>query len=857
MLQRIEKYFRNKEIGKTGVFLGEIHENSPRMRALICLLRGFVIFLGTYGTLVGLLKAFDLPFNTLILTPGLFLISVYVAFLYFHKIFFYVGYFLLLGGFTYELVHMYLYANSGYQAIVNEIYLAYSDYYKLLSVREGQEFISQREITVTVAMLFIGTFLAMMLNVTISGYMNLVETMLVSFPILEVAFLIEKKPPLYCLIMVLTMYIFVGILQASRHQRMQVGDKHSHEYVRFSRKNNKYYFYQGNARGNLLAVIFALIISVAIGIFSFPNYQSNSEIVVHNPVRKQLDEYVKIYVQSGFAGLMNRYDSTGGMSSGRLGGVGSVRPDFETDLSVTFAPYTYDTVYLKGFTGSFYNQNQWYNHTYMGNLTVSAPDNSVTVPGTVTESDSVPRNIKRMLEDDEIKRLEVQDFPAPRATARMNIVNLDADPAFSYLPYHTDYTKYVPFSKSQTDSLELENGVDITYSPYLDYYYDVPTGYKGIESPEFEYYVNHSCTYVPSSMVSVLQDYILAHNYFGAPANGFTEEENISLYKDVNDYRISIARAIYAHYMSEFKYTMSPGATPYSKDYVDYFLNTQKRGYCAHFASSGAMLLRTMGIPARYVEGYCIPASLISESAKAVTEEYSEWYEGDTLIDEKGVINVPVNDSYAHAWIEIYMDGYGWVPFEMTIPSDEEEQRVSGFGDLFSDLFNIRLDIAELPDPNNNNAVGNLNSTLTGLFNSNIDYRKFIVPILIASAFIFFGLLVYISIRRIKETRYLKSLYENGAFPELVYIKYSAFTDFLLSRPGMRTSEDNPLPSDVLEQLKRLLKNRTPEITDASLDKLFAYIERTLYSKVPGSRDEYDAFLNEITFIQKTLKTLK
>nr|MCR4813597.1 hypothetical protein [Lachnospiraceae bacterium] len=146
---------------------------------------------------------------------------------------------------------------------------------------------------------------------------------------------------------------------------------------------------------------------------------------------------------------------------------------------------------------------------------------------------------------------------------------------------------------------------------------------------------------------------------------------------------------------------------------------------------------------------------------------------------------------------------------------------------------------------------------LTGLFNFNIDYRKFIVPILIASAFIFFGLLLYVSIRRIKETRYLKSLYENGAFSELVYIKYSAFTDFLLSRPGMRTSEDNPLPSDVLEQLKRLLKNRTPEITDASLDKLFAYIERTLYSKVSGSRDEYDAFLNEITFIQKTLKTLK
>ena len=103
----------------------------------------------------------------------------------------------------------------------------------------------------------------------------------------------------------------------------------------------------------------------------------------------------------------------------------------------------------------------------------------------------------------------------------------------------------------------------------------------------------------------------------------------------------------------------------------------------------------------------------------------------------------------------------------------------------------------------------------------------------------------------------MKALYEQNAFPELVYIKYSAFTDYLLSRPEIRTNEDNPLPSDVLEQLKRLLKNRTPEITDESLKKLFAYIERTLYSKVPGTREEYDAFLEQITLIKKTLKGLK
>ena len=857
MVRKIENYFKNKEISKTGVFMGEITDLSPHMRALICLLRGFVIFLGSYGTIVGVLKAFDLPYNALWVTAGIFGISMYVAFLYFNKIFFYTGYVLLLAGFTYELVHMYLYANSGYQAIINQIYLEYSDYFKLLSVREAQEFISQREITVSVAVLFVGTFLSMMLNVTISGYMNLFETVLITFPLLEVALFIEKKPPVYCLVMVLTMYIFVGILQASRHQRMQVKGKYTHEYTRYFRKNKKYYVYQGNAKGNILTFVFALIISVVIGLIAYPGYQSNTEYLVHNPVRNKLNEYAKIYVQSGWTAWLNRYDSTGGISSGRLGGIGSVRPDFETDLSVTFSPYTFNTMYLKGFTGSFYSQNQWFNNTYF-DYEIMTNENDGENPEENQNAKPVASSVKTKLDNNEIQKLELDYRPDAKATARMNVINLDADPQFSYLPYNTDATQYGPFRKTENETIDLKNGVDITYNPLLDIFYEVPENYEGIDSETYEYYVNQSCTYVPESLEPVLQEYIVANDFFGAELNSFSAEENTKHFKDVNDYRLTMARKIYAHYMDGFKYTMSPGATPMNKDFVNYFLNTQKRGYCVHFASSGALLLRTMGIPARYVEGYCIPTSLIAESAHGLNEEYSEWYEGDSLIDEQGVVNVPVNDSYAHAWIEIYMDGYGFVPFEMTIPSEEEEEvNTSGFGDLFSGLFNIKLDIAELPDPDTATAGDNLNNALGNMFSLKFNYKKFIIPLSIATGLILLGLAGFLAIRKLLEIRHLKKLYANNGFRELVYIKYSALTDYLLSKPGMRTNEDNPLPADVLEQLKRLLKNRTPEITDESLTKLFAYIEKTLYSSNPGTKEEYDAFVTQLAVIKKTLKSLK
>ena len=62
---------------------------------------------------------------------------------------------------------------------------------------------------------------------------------------------------------------------------------------------------------------------------------------------------------------------------------------------------------------------------------------------------------------------------------------------------------------------------------------------------------------------------------------------------------------------STTSYTLSPGRLPKGKDFVEYFLYENKLGYCAHYASAGALMLRTMGYPARYVEGYAINRSYL------------------------------------------------------------------------------------------------------------------------------------------------------------------------------------------------------------------------------------------------------
>ena len=846
MFHFIEDIFRKKELDKNGLYVGEITEGANRHRALICLIRGFVIFLGTFGTLIGLLQAFNLPYNAPIVTVAFFITSMYMSFLYYNKFFFYAGYFALLGGFTFGLVYFYMYANSGYQAIINEIYSAYSDYLKLLSVREGQEFIEQRQITVTVAIIFVGIFLAMLLNVTISGYMNIVETVLVTLPFFEVAFFIGKKPPIICLCMVLSMYIFVGILQASRSQRMQVKGKYTHEFLRFSRKNHKYYAYQGNAFGNLLTIAFSMLLALLIGLIALPGYRTDATYIRHNPVRTKAEEYVKIYLQTGFTGLFDRYSSTGGLNSGHLGGVGEVRPDFETDLSVSFAPYTFSTVYLKSFTGSVYRQNQWFDLTY-------------EIP---TDEDIANGNYPLytpLLKSYDIKNYDKDYLPEINATARMNVVNIDADPYYSYLPYFTDFTKYNGFAKSPDGSRDPENGTDITYSPNILLKYDVPDSYEGFKDEGYEYYVKESCTEVPIEIRGNLRNYIRENNFFDSGVTGFTEEENVSHFKDVNDYRLSMARKIYAHYVQNFEYTMAPGTTPLNRDYTEYFLTTQRRGFCAHFASAGVMLLRSMGIPARYAEGYCIPTSLIAENAIALDENYEDWYEGDSLLTEEGVINVEVNDSYAHAWIEIYMDGYGFVPFEMTIPSsDEEEFDAGGFSDLFSGVFgNIRFNIAELPDANAPIANNAFSNRFSGLLNMNVDFNRFILPFLIMIGVVLLGLGIFLGTRAIRKSRNLKHLYNTGQYRKLAYIRYTAFTDFLSKKPAIKTANANPLPEDVHTQLNRLLPGRENAPSKEEIDKLFDYIERTLYSDNPGSKEEYDFFESTLDRIYKCLKHLK
>ncbi|MEY9213003.1 transglutaminase-like putative cysteine protease [Thermobifida halotolerans] len=90
-----------------------------------------------------------------------------------------------------------------------------------------------------------------------------------------------------------------------------------------------------------------------------------------------------------------------------------------------------------------------------------------------------------------------------------------------------------------------------------------------------------------------------------------------------------------------FDYDLNPPRVPGGTDPLAHFLLQSRTGYCQHFASAMAATARHLGIPARVAVGYT---------------------PGEHVGSDRWV----VRESDAHAWPELYFEGYGWLRFEPT-----------------------------------------------------------------------------------------------------------------------------------------------------------------------------------------------
>ena len=122
-------------------------------------------------------------------------------------------------------------------------------------------------------------------------------------------------------------------------------------------------------------------------------------------------------------------------------------------------------------------------------------------------------------------------------------------------------------------------------------------------------------------------------------ASEITQNQN-SLFEQVKSVETYLKQTSKLTYSK--KDTSYPGE---NQDYVEHFLFESQVGYCDNFSTSMVVMLRTLEIPARWVKGF---------NTGVVTSKVG------------GVDVYSIRNQDAHSWVEVYFDGYGWLPFEPT-----------------------------------------------------------------------------------------------------------------------------------------------------------------------------------------------
>lgn len=353
----------------------------------------------------------------------------------------------------------------------------------------------------------------------------------------------------------------------------------------------------------------------------------------------------------GGGGRLAASDGSVSLNSGPLRFSGRTVLEVDTELE--------GRIYLRGFSGALYDGERWlplpddiYSSLELDLGSTTTEDGDIILNLSI-DSTSGYSGIYPLPYRLDLRGYQPLNFPALNARASgaagdyaaVTVRNVGADPGYVYAPYQL-LTQPDELSGAEfVHDSHLARAEDIwTHTLYVQPDADPRrdwgslTGEAARAEQDYQKFVEYYYLRLPArrenpALYQVLEEavpaaYDLAWDYYDAP---LLERE---------PYEVAAARGVAAYLASIAQYDPNTPAIPEGEDYVTYFLTESRRGYCMHFASAAVLMLRWIGVPARYVAGYVadVPAS--------------------------GHVRVP--DSAAHAWVEVYIEGYGWEPVEVT-----------------------------------------------------------------------------------------------------------------------------------------------------------------------------------------------
>lgn len=606
--------------------MSEIEKKESRILTL--LLKGFLVYLIVMGSIGCFLTSLDIQCVWWVIHLGVLLGAIYCSFLYYNKLWQNLGYILLLLLMLALGIWLHAYISSGFFAVANKLTERASIFFESNALRTYKEQIGRHQITIPIAMCYIGWVLSVLMNVLISRRMNYVAAALFCGGGLFMPLYLEREPSTLYIVMLAGGLIGSLVLRKNGHYRPSMQDRC---YAYEPKKQRISYVHAGRTVAVLIAFILLFSFAAIRLVQTFYPEERYAQTRTASSMKAGTMDVMENITMLGIMGLFNYYPNTGGLTGGTLGGVNAVQRDFETDLTVTYTPYSFNRLYLKTFTGGTYLpvKNRWNRKLERRSATPTGEETTLNGYKSFFESGA-----------------------KQSAKGRMRVTNVAAA-----------YGAYAPYYSTDT-SKTIGRGETVEY----EYYPPVGNPSPLLSSEwDFEYY------WIPEANREVIREFCREAELFSVP------------YGDVD----AVVEKLTAYYQANIPYTLRPGATPYREDFINHFLTKNRRGYCAHFASAATLVFRYRGIPARYVEGYALDAIDIEEDGTVLSKEKVEdYYEGYAPLGESAVVSVDVTDASAHAWVEVYDKERGWHAVEVTPMSMESED---GGGGLWQRLLDFLI----------------------------------------------------------------------------------------------------------------------------------------------------------------------
>lgn len=746
-----------------GIWLddGMFEKKENRIWALF--LKGILVYLICAGTIGSLLTAAGTPYEPFVLHFIILAASIGFSCMYYRKLTANIGGLLFLLLMVFFALQLDRYINSGFYAILNDLNDSAATYFNLNAVRVFTEQINNRRVAVTISMSFIGIILSMLLVILFMYRMRYACAAFLTLPFLLFPVYIGREPSLFYMGMLL-----LGLFGAFTWRRAGHYEKvDTDSMYGVDKKKNLRCIYHKKALLGFLGQIFVCILILLAAVSLIRPQKDYMEQQKISAWKLQTKDSVENFVMLGVSGFMNRYENVGGMNSGRLGGVSSVNLDYNTDLKLRITPYSYETVYLKHFTGGEYvpYENMWVRPA-------EGQDNNY-------EGDGLRHAYQIGEERSAEGKAEVEDvgnafwnanLPYPYYSTKNRIIG-----------DNNDVVQYTYYPRLAGNTTPVEQKID------RDYWLQIPD-----------------------------------ENY-----------ETIADFCEEADFKGSdreIIAQVKAYFQQEIPYTLRPGATPRKQDFINYFLEKNRKGYCAYFASAATLIFRYNGIPARYVEGYAVSYDEILDGTLVDGAEYADYYRGYSELGRTALVEVEATDADAHAWVEVYDENDGWVPVEVTPYSTEEERQSVDFWSMFLNFFGADEERAEQTSDEDNNGPA------TFVFTPN---RKVIWAIVIC--FIAAAVIVPLVRQMFWWIRYNRS-----SVNDRLILRYQRFLHRKMRKYRLLSEKKN-----YREQIAYLTDGET--LSETEIEQIIAVLEKAGFSNHVITSEE-EKLLHDKLFFRKKEK---